>query len=241
MFTGFTLSQSGLVVHWSRNRPPHWRRQATINGVGATATAVATMVFILTKFTEGAWVVVIAVPAFIFLFSSIHRYYRWVGRALGLGDIPGRPQVRPTMVVVPVAAVSRLAQYAVGEALSISDHVIAVTVVLEDADGSTGRGRELEQQWARWNPGVPLRVLHTEYASVAEPVVAFIDSLCEHHDKQIVVLIPVVLPDKLRYEFLHNHYDLVLSAALRGHPDVVSARISMPLELADGEHPTGSR
>jgi hypothetical protein len=84
-------------------------------------------------------------------------------------------------------------------------------------------------------------VLHTEYASVAEPVVAFIDSLCEHHDKQIVVLIPVVLPDKLRYEFLHNHYDLVLSAALRGHPDVVSARISMPLELADGEDPTGSR
>jgi amino acid transporter len=241
VFTGFTLSQSGLVVHWSRNRPPHWRRRATINGVGATATAVATMVFILTKFTEGAWVVVIAVPAFIFLFTSIHRYYRRVGRALGLGDIPGRPQVRPTMVVVPVATVSRLAQYAIGEALSISEHVIAVTVVLEDADGSTGRGRELEQQWARWNPGVPLRVLHTEYASVAEPVVAFIDSLCEHHDKQIVVLIPVVLPDKLRYEFLHNHYDLVLSAALRGHPDVVSARISMPLELADGEYPTGSR
>lgn len=241
VFTGFTLSQSGLVVHWSRNRPPHWRRRATINGVGATATAIATMVFILSKFTEGAWVVVIAVPAFILLFTSIHRYYRRIGRALGLGDIPGRPQVRPTMVVVPVATVSRLAQYAVGEALSISEHVIAVTVVLEDADGSTGRGRELEQQWARWNPGVALRVLHTEYASVAEPLVAFIDQLCEHHDKQIVVLIPVVLPDKLRYEFLHNHYDLVLSAALRGHPDVVCARISMPLEPADGEDPAGSR
>ena len=241
VFTGFTLSQSGLVVHWSRNRPPHWRRRATINGVGATATAIATMVFILTKFTEGAWVVLIAVPAFIFLFTSIHRYYRRVGRALGLGDIPGRPQVRPAMVVVPVATVSRLAQYAIGEALSISEHVIAVTVVLEDADGSTGRGRELEQQWARWNPGVALRVLHTEYASVAEPLVAFIDQLCEHHDKQIVVLIPVILPDKLRYEFLHNHYDLVLSAALRGHPDVVCARISMPLELAEGDGPAGSR
>jgi amino acid transporter len=241
VFTGFTLSQSGLVVHWSRNRPPHWRRRATINGVGATATAIATMVFILTKFTEGAWVVLIAVPAFIFLFTSIHRYYRRVGRALGLGDIPGRPQVRPAMVVVPVATVSRLAQYAIGEALSISEHVIAVTVVLEDADGSTGRGRELEQQWARWNPGVALRVLHTEYASVAEPLVAFIDQLCEHHDKQIVVLIPVILPDKLRYEFLHNHYDLVLSAALRGHPDVVCARISMPLELAEGDDPAGSR
>lgn len=185
--------------------------------------------------------VVIAVPGLIFLFTRIHRYYRRIGLGLGLGEIPGRPQVRPTMVIVPVATVSRLAQYAIGEALSISEHVIAVTVVLEDADGSTGRGRELEQQWARWNTGVPLRVLHTEYASVADPLVAFIDQLCEHHDKQIVVLIPVVLPDKLRYEFLHNHYDLVLSAALRGHPDVVCARVSMPLEQADGEGPTGSR
>ena len=88
---------------------------------------------------------------------------------------------------------------------------------------------------------MPLQVLNTEYASVAEPLVAFIDRLCQQHDKQIVVLIPVVLPDRLRYEFLHNHYDLVLSAALRGRPDVVCARISMPLELADGEDPAGSR
>jgi hypothetical protein len=241
VFTGFTLSQSGLVVHWWRTRPPRWEFRAALNGLGATVTAIATMVFILTKFTEGAWVVVIAVPGLIFLFTRIHRYYRRIGLELGLGEIPGRPQVRPTMVIVPVATVSRLAQYAIGEALSISEHVIAVTVVLEDADGSTGRGRELEQQWARWNTGVPLRVLHTEYASVADPLVAFIDQLCEHHDKQIVVLIPVVLPDKLRYEFLHNHYDLVLSAALRGHPDVVCARVSMPLEQADGEGPTGSR
>ena len=205
VFTGFTLSQSGLVVHWWRTRAPRWEFRAAINGLGATVTAIATAVFILTKFTEGAWVVVIAVPAFIFLFTRIHRYYRRVGLELGLREIPGKPQVRPTMVIVPVATVSRLAQYAIGEALSISEHVIAVTVVLEDADGSTGRGRELEQEWARWNPGVPLQVLNTEYASVAEPLVAFIDQLCAHHDKQIVVLIPVVLPGKLRYEFLHNH------------------------------------
>jgi amino acid transporter len=240
VFTGFTLSQSGLVVHWWRTRPPRWEFRAALNGLGATVTAVATLVFIGTKFTEGAWVVVIAVPALIFMFSRIHRYYRRVGRELGLGEIPGRTQARPTMVVVPVAAVSRLAQYAIGVARSISENVIAVTVVLEDADGSTGRGRELEEEWARWDPGVPLQVLNTEYASVAEPLVAFIDQLCVHHDKQIVVLIPVVLPDRLRYEFLHNHYDLVLSTALRGHPDVVSARISMPLEPADGDDSGGS-
>ena len=63
-----------------------------------------------------------------------------------------------------------------------------------------------------------MQVLNTEYASVAEPLVAFIDELCERHDKQIVVLIPVVLPDRLRYEFLHNHYDLVLSARCAATP-----------------------
>ena len=237
VFTGFTLSQSGLVVHWWRTRPPRWEFRAAINGLGATVTAIATGVFILTKFTEGAWVVVIAVPGLILLFDRIHRYYRRIGLELGLGKIPGQPQVRPTMVVVPVTGVSRLTQYAIGQALSISQHVIAVTVVLEDADGSTGRGGEIEQQWARWDPGVPLRVLNTEYASVVEPIVTFIDELCEHHDKQVVVLIPVVLPDHLRDQFLHNHFDLVLTNALRTRPDVVSARISMPLHLAGRDHP----
>jgi amino acid transporter len=241
VFTGFTLSQSGLVVHWRRTRPPRWEFRAALNGLGATITAIATVVFILTKFAEGAWVVVIAVPGFIFLFTRIHRYYRRVGLELGLGEIPGKPQARPTVVIVPVTGVSRLAQYVIGEALSISEHVIAVSVVLEDADGSTGRGRELEQQWAHWDPGVPLRVLNTEYASVAEPLVAFIDQHRGQHDKQIVVLIPVVFPDRLRYEFLHNHYDLVLTAALRDRPDVVCARIGMPLHLDGGDGHTGSR
>jgi hypothetical protein len=71
--------------------------------------------------------------------------------------------------------------------------------------------------------------------------VAFIDQLCEHHDKQIVVLIPVIVPDRLRYQFLQNHYDLVLSAALRGRPDVVCARIGMTLHPAGDDGRAGSR
>src|SRR5262249_61924507 len=101
------------------------------------------------------------------------------------------PQVRPTVVIVPVTGVSRLAQYAIGEALSISEHVIAVSVVLEDADGRTGRGRELEERWARWNPGVPLHVLYTEYASVAEPLVAFTAHHRGQHPNHTLLLIPL--------------------------------------------------
>src|SRR5665811_2635505 len=72
-----------------------------------------------------------------------------------------------------------------------------------------------EQEWSVWNPGVPLRILHTEYASVVRPIVAFIDEAREDSSQQIVVLIPVAVPEHVRYRILHNHVDRVLSAALR--------------------------
>jgi len=231
VFTGFTLSQAGLVVHWRRARPPRWQYRAALNGLGAAVTAVATVVFLVTKFTEGAWVVVVAIPMFIAMFAWVHRYYARAGRALGLGEIPAAPQAKPILVVVPVAGVSRLAWYGVSNALSISPRVVAVTVVHDDTGQDTGRAQELRRRWDTWNPGVPLRVLHTEYASVAGPVVAFVESLQPHHHHRIIVLIPVAMPGKLRYRLLHNQLDLVLSRALRGRPDVIVARVPMQLDL----------
>ena len=237
VFTGFTLSQTGMVVHWRRTRPRRWRYRAVINGTGAIVTALATVIFLVTKFTEGAWAVVVAVPLLILLFNRIHRYYERAGQALGLGSVPGKPAAEPSVVVVPVAGVSRLAEHAISEALSISTQVICVTVLTgqtPDGDGDT-RARELQEQWARWNPGPPLRVLHTEYASVAGPILTLVDQLSGSDREQVVVLIPVAVPDQPRYRILHNHLDMALSSALRARPDVVTARVPMPLHLADGE------
>jgi amino acid transporter len=230
VFTGFTLSQAGLVVHWWRGRPPRWRRRATINASGAVVTGLATVVFLISKFTEGAWVVVVAVPAFVLLFRRIGAYYARAGSALGVGTVPDRPVGRRTLVIVPIINVSRLTERALSEALSLGQEVVAISVVL-DQEGDKGDGQSpLEQQWAAWNPGVPLRVLHTEYSSVVEPVVAFIDEARARSDQQIVVLIPVVVPDHLRYVILHNQMDKVLSTALRSRTDVVVARVPMHLE-----------
>ncbi len=230
VFTGFTLAQAGMVVHWRRSRPHGWRQRAIVNGIGAATTAIATAVFLVTKFTAGAWVVVLAVPALIVLFTRIHRYYQQVSRALEFGAIPGPPQAKPVIVIVPVVGISRLTWHAISEALSISRHVIAVTVVVADPDQSTGHTDNLRREWDRWNPGVPLRVLDTQYASVAGPVVAFIDELRQHHDEQIVVLIPMVRPDHLRDLLLHNQLDLVLSRALRTRTDIVLTRVTIPLQ-----------
>ena len=231
VFTGFTLSQAGLVVHWWRTRPHRWRHRAAINGLGAVITAVATVVFLATKFTEGAWVVVVAVPAFIYLFVRIHAYYARTATLLGFGQVPIKPEGRPCVVVVPVTAVSRLAEHVIGQALSISGEVIAVSVAVE-ADDTDQRIADLQRQWTSWDPGVPLEVLRTEFASVATPVVNFVNNLQARRDEQIVVLIPTVVPEHLRYRLLHNQVDLVLSNALRSCPDVVVARVPMALEDA---------
>ena len=230
VFTGFTLSQAGLVVHWWRTRPPGWRRRASVNGFGAVVTALATAIFLISKFTEGAWVVVVAVPSFVFLFRRIHAYYGRAARELGVGSVPAKPSGTETLVIVPIVNVSRLTRYAISEALSLGQEVVAVSVILDQGDDSEREAGELERAWEAWAPGVPLRILHTDYASVVRPIVAFIDETSSHDDRQIVVLIPVVVPGRLRYRILHNQMDHVLTAALMSRPEIVVARVRMPLQ-----------
>ena len=238
VFTGFTLSQSGLVVHWRRLRPPGWQRRAVVNGTGAVVTAIATLVFLFTKFTEGAWVVVVAVPLFILLFLRVHVYYQRVGQILELGQIQPRPEGKRTQVIVPVTAVSRLTEQALEEALSLGQEVIAVYVLLYSDSEAQEEECELEREWTQWDPGVPLTVLRTEYSSVVEPLVKFIDDQRQRHQDQIVVLIPVVVPDRLRYRILHNQIDLVLSQALKSRTDLVVARAKMPLDVHAHRQPS---
>ena len=123
VFIGFTLSQTGLVVHWWRERPARWRRRAAINGFGAVITAIATVVFLISKFTEGAWVVVIAIPAFIWLFLRIHAYYERSAKELRFDENPGLPEPKRTIVVVPVNRISRLTEHTLSEAESLGQEV----------------------------------------------------------------------------------------------------------------------
>ena len=234
VFVGFTMSQSGLVVHWRRTRPPGWARKATINGIGAVVTAVATIIFLVTKFVEGAWVVVVAIPLLILLFNRIETYYRHAREELETGIIPSPLDPKHTVVVVPVNSVSRLTQHALSEAVSLGDRVIAVTVVFDGVD--PGRPRtQIEEQWETWDPGVPLRVLHTDYASIVAPIMELVDELRSRQDLQVIVLIPVVIPERFRYRILHNQIDLALASALHRRPDVVVARVPVPLRQLSGD------
>ncbi|MHB1501592.1 MAG: APC family permease [Candidatus Dormibacteria bacterium] len=226
VFTGFTLAQAGLVRHWLSTRAQGWRWRMSLNAIGATASGVSTLIFVLTKFREGAWVVVIAMPLLILLFVRVHTYYRKVGAKLHLGARPAKPKRARSIVVVPFTDVSRLTREALSQALSMGDEVHAVTVVFAE-DGA--RQKAVEQEWARWDPGVELVVLRSQYHSVARPLLRYISSLKPSAARRVIVLIPVVLPRHFWHRALHNHLDRVLSAALSRRHNVVVARLTLPL------------
>lgn len=148
VFIGFTISQIGLVRHWTGQRPHGWLRRAFLNGVGAVLTAVAGVVLLTTKFLEGAWVVVVAIPLLMLLFDRIQRYYTTVGRELGLGEVPPPVRGGDSLVIVPVGEVSRLTQHALSAARALGHEVVAVAVHADPA-----KVRALRESWDRWNPG----------------------------------------------------------------------------------------
>ncbi len=188
--------------------------------------------FLFTKFTEGAWVVVIAVAALYLLFLRSTSTTSGPARSSNWDRSSPDRRAKRTEVIVPVACVSRGSHAAchLDEALSLGQEVIAVYVLL-GSDDEVDQEECTRERWTQWDPGVPLKVLRTEYASVVEPLVAFIDGNARRHQDQIVVLIPVVVPDRFRYRILHNQIDLVLSQALKSRTDLVVARAKMSLDL----------
>lgn len=228
VFIGFTLAQAGLVHHWWTARPAGWPVRASLNGVGAAASGVSALIFAVTKFTEGAWIAVAAIPLLIVLFLRVRRYYRFAGERLQLDRMPARPVAikERTVAVVPIIDVSRASAKALSTAMRMADEVVAVTVVFDD---EAERQAHLEERWRRWNTGVRLEVLHSPYHSIQRPIVRYVRSLRREKICQVMVLIPVVIPENLLYRVLHNHVDHALSAALRYEPGVVVARVPMSL------------
>jgi hypothetical protein len=226
VFVGFTLSQAGMVRHWRERRGPAWQRRAVINGVGAIFTLAALVIELVSKFTEGGWLVVLVIPLLVLLFSRIHTIYLQIGAALQIGRRPPPPERRSALVVVPVGTMSRLVQAGLSAALSLGDEVVAVTVCYDDVEDTEAATR-LRRQWDDWNPGVPLVTLHSTHRSLGEPIVEYIRELeqADTHD-QLVVLIPEVQSARPWRRVLHNQRGFVLEQAIHhGTQNVVICRL----------------
>jgi amino acid transporter len=225
VFVGFTLSQVGMVRHWSGQRQDGWLWRAAINGLGAVLTFVAIIIELVSKFTEGAWIVVLVVPLLIAAFMGVHRAYARIGQLLGLGSLPPPPHREKSMIVVPVSGLSRLTEEAISAAMSLGDEVTAVYICYGDQEDDPTR--QFNQAWTEWDPQIPLVTLYSPHRSLGEPIVNYLRQLEQDgHGRRLVVLIAELEPMRPWQWILHNQRGLVLDRAIRhGTDNVVICRM----------------
>jgi amino acid transporter len=218
VFLCFTLSQSGMVVHWRRQRGRNWRRKAAINGTGAVTTAIVTLIVVSTKFTAGAWIVVVLVPFLVLGFYGIHRHYARTMRELKIDHLPPLPRDHPAggTVVVPVAHLNRAAAEALVYARTITDDVRAVHIASEE-DG----GAAFERRWREWSRDeIPLQLVASPYREVVSPLLDLITDLTADGTNPVTVVVPTVVPAHFWQAPLHNQLEYVLNFTLQTKPGI---------------------
>ncbi|MEU6579461.1 APC family permease [Nocardia sp. NPDC046763] len=226
VFIGFTISQLGLVRHWRAVRGPGWLPRALLNGFGAVLTAIAGVVLLVEKFTEGAWLLLIIIPSLLILFARTEKYYAQVAKLLGLGKIPPcpAPDTETSLIVVPVVTVSALTEQALTTAMRLSGEVVAVAVAIEPASA-----KKLGAQWKEWNPGVPLMVLPSPNRSLVATLVGYVRKQSAK-GRQVTVLLTQIETRRWWHRLLHNPRGPVLTAALRARTDAVVATLAVRLD-----------
>ncbi|MFD4708371.1 APC family permease [Streptomyces sp. NPDC058430] len=233
VFIGFTICQVGMVRHWYGDRVNGWRAKAVLNGFGALLTGVAGAVVTATKFTEGAWLVVLALPLLVLGFERVHRAYGRIGERLELGRIPEPPKRTHSLVVVPVSGLSRLTCKALTAARSLGDEVLAITVT-HPAPEDRREAEALHRDWELWNPGIDLVELSSPTRALGRPVSAYVRELSTTSpDSQITVLIPETESARLWQRLLQNQRGSVVAHAVRRDTDAVICRLRFRID-ADG-------
>lgn len=247
VFLSFTLSQAGMVVHWWREGKSHrarlgkakagsdeptlapkshWRKFLVINGIGAIATFIVLMVFILTKFLHGAWLVVVVIPLLVVMFLRIHKHYLEVAQQLSTVGLAGLRPIHHE-VIVPISGIHRGVIAALEYAKSIAPHhVTAVYVNLDDE-----ATQKLREKWEQWGSGVNLVVVASPYRSLLRPFLNYVDRVKRSsHGEVVTIVLPEFVPARWWQNLLHNQNTLFLKGALLFKKGVVVTNVPYHLE-----------
>jgi hypothetical protein len=191
-----------MVVHWRKERAPGWRRSAAISGLGAVATGIVTLIIAVTKFTHGAWLVVVLIPMMIAIMRAIHSHYMRLEVARE-AEIPLTLEEIQICAVVPIADLGVEARQAIAFACAIAKddhHVIAVHVA-----GDNAEAEKFQAEWADEQMDANLVVIESPYRSLISPLLAYIDALKETHVRDtITVVLPEFVPSSWWENLLHN-------------------------------------
>lgn len=235
VFLSFTLSQSGMARRWRKSghlaadqsleeagstltHDPRWRIKMIVNGLGAVATAVVMLVFAVTKFRDGAWIILVLIPFLVAMFLTIHHHYKDLAARLSLIDYESAPRVSRQRVIMPISGVHRGTLIALRYARTLSRDITVVHVSTDPVDAERVR-----RKWELWGEGVRLVILESPYRLLMEPLLQYIDKVyaqCQPNEI-ITVVVPEFIPQRRWQNLLHTQAALTLRMALRSKPGII--------------------
>jgi amino acid transporter len=244
VFLSFTLSQLGMAYRWwkSGHLPvgteiqenssvlaydPRWFIKMLANGAGAVATAIVTLVFGITKFPDGAWIVVGLVPLLVIAFTAIHHHYKNLAHQLSLERKHYLPRVARQRVVVLISGVHQGTLAGLRYASSISDDVTAVYISMDPSEA-----QKVQNKWSIWGEGYRLVVLDSPYRLLVEPIFDYIETLCKlrQPNELITVIVPQFVSRQWWTGILHNQTAFMLRLGLLLRPGVVIIEVPYQVE-----------
>jgi len=225
VFVSFTLSQASMVRRWLSRREEGWWWRWVLNAVGAATTGLVMLVIAATKFSHGAWMVVLLIPLLVALFMMIHRHYADVARQLSLVNYGGPPPIQHSVLVL-VGDLHRGVAAALRYAQTLSTSAKAVYVELDPE-----RTQKLEEKWGKFGLGVPLVVLTSPYRSLLTPFLDYVNHLLAVGENHVVtIVIPEFVPARWWQHLLHNQTALLIKGALLFRKGVVV--VDVPFHLS---------
>ena len=251
VFLSFTLAQVGMTRRWWKvghlapgtetqergsllRHDPRWRLKLVSNGLGGAATALVTVVFAVTKFREGAWVVILVIPALVALFMGINRHYIELRRRLSLDEYGAPPRVLRHRVILPISGVHRGTVAALRYARALSHDITAVHVSVDEEDT-----RRLEEKWGLWGNGVRLVTLPSPYRLLMEPLLEYIEQIADlrQSNETLTIVVPQFVARKWWHNLLHAQTAVLLRLALLYRPGIVITNVPY-LMAEDGDEPS---
>ncbi|UQD50936.1 amino acid permease [Bacillus methanolicus] len=227
VFIPFTLSQSGMIVKWLREKPAGWLYKLTVNLIGALISLTVVIIFFITKFSQ-VWSVLIFLPVIVFVFHRIKYHYEAVGEQLRIHPNEEPLKLEGNVVIVPVAGKTKVVENSLNYARLIGDTVIPVYVAFDRESE-----KRMEEKWKEWKPDIRLVTLYSQYRSIMKPLARFIDLAEEkaaENKYTLTVLIPQFITKKRWHDILHNQSGLLLRLYLLYQKNVIVTTVPYRLK-----------
>ena len=242
VFLSFTLSQAGMARHWWVNRQgatkeisekasarravPGWRWKLAINGLGSVTTAIVTLIFAITKFLDGAWIIVLLLPAIVFSFYKVHHHYASLAHDLSLENYGEAPPGRRHRVIMPISAIHQGTLDALDYALSLSRDVTAVHISIDNDQTD-----KLRHKWSLWGKGARLVVIDSPYRTFLEPFLDYVNELCSilQQNERLTIVVPQFVPKHWWHNLLHTQTAFWLRFMLLNKKGVVITEVPYQL------------